>query len=76
MSILNDTKRNFLVLIIACVLNFCFALEKFLIIISFPLSDVFWFLIYGGFSLILAIFAFYDYYHDVKESKMTTPNII
>ncbi len=76
MAKLNDYKRNFFVLVIACILNFTFALEKFFIVINCPLPDLTWMVVYGGFSIILAVIAFYDYYHDVKEDHISTPNII
>lgn len=76
MSKIHDYKRNFIILVIASLLNLSFALEKLLIILKFPLPDISWFFIYFLFSLILAIVAFYDYYHDIKEDKITTPNII
>lgn len=76
MAKLNDNRRNFLVLVIASILNFSFALEKFFLSIGFPLPDPVWMIAYGGFGIILSVIAFYDYYHDVKEDKNTMPNII
>ena len=51
-------------------------MEKFLSYIGNPLSDFTWFIIYGGISFVLAIAAFYDYYHDIKEGVKNEPNII
>lgn len=76
MAKLSDYKRNFIVLVIASLLNFSFAMEKLFIINGFPLSGSVWFFVYFMFSFVLAIIAFYDYYHDIKENKITTPNII
>lgn len=73
---MHDHKRNFVVLLIACLLNFAFAVEKFLNYIGHPLSDFYWFIIYGTTSVILAIAAFYDYCHDVREGVKNEPNII
>ena len=68
---LHDIKRNLIVLIIACLLNFAFAMEKFFIVIESPLSDFTWMVIYFGVSLILTFVAFYDYVYDVKEDHGT-----
>lgn len=73
---LHDYHRNLAVLVIACLLNFAFAFEKFLIVIEHPWSDKTWMFIYGGISIILSAVAYYDYKWDVKEDKHTTTNII
>jgi|JI10StandDraft_1071094.scaffolds.fasta_scaffold01351_4 hypothetical protein len=73
---MHDNQRNFIVLLIACLLNFAFAMEKFLSYIGNPLSDFVLFMIYGGISIVLAIAAFCDYYHDIKEGNKNEPNII
>ena len=68
---LHDFKRNFIVLTIACVLNFAFALEKLFIVIGSPLSDVIWLFVYGGISVILTVVAYYDYFCDTEENHGT-----
>lgn len=73
---LHDFKRNFLVLVIACLLNFAFAFEKLFLVLGCPLSDLVWLIVYGGTALVLTFIAFYDYKCDVHESISTMPNII
>ena len=43
---LHDFKRNFLVLVIACLLNFAFAFEKLFLVLGCPLSDLVWLIVY------------------------------
>ena len=57
---LHDFKRNFLVLVIACLLNFAFAFEKLFLVLGCPLSDLVWLIVYGGTALVLTFIAFYD----------------
>ena len=58
MAKLSDYKRNFIVLIIASLLNFSFAMEKLFIINGFPLSDSVWFLFILCFLLFLQLLLF------------------
>ncbi len=66
-----DDKRNFLVLIVACILNFSFAFEKLFIVIGHQQPDWLWLIVYGWLGLILAWVAVHDYCHDIIEEKQT-----
>lgn len=64
-----DHKRNFVVLMVACILNFSFAAEKFFLAIGNPISDLTWMIVYGGLGSYLAFLAFSDYVQDLREDK-------
>lgn len=73
----SDAKRNFKVLLVACILNISFAIEKLLNCIGMPLSDLTWFFIYGTMGIYLAYIAFHDYFHDVRDDHLdSTQNIV
>ena len=71
-----DQKRNLHVLIVACVLNFSFAIEKLCNITGHQQSDFVWFCVYGWFWLYLVAIAVYDYIHDVKEGSSSNKNAL
>lgn len=64
-----DHLRNFRLLVVACVLNFAFAIEKVFIVIGHPQSDLIWMIVYGGLGIYLAIIAFHDYVNDLYEDE-------
>jgi len=67
----SDAKRNMKVLIVACFLNFSFAIEKFCNVIGHQQNDFVWMTVYGGLGIYLAYIALYDYIHDVAEGHAT-----
>ena len=71
-----DQKRNLHVLIVACILNFSFALEKLFIVIGHQLPDAVWLVVYGGFWVYLAWIAIHDYIHDIKEGSGENNNVL
>lgn len=65
-----DHQRDFRVLIIATILNFSFALEKFFIVIKHPISDTTWMFVYGILGLIVGYLAIHDYIYDLHEDHI------
>lgn len=64
-----DHKRNLRLLVVACVLNFSFAFEKFCNITGHPQSDAVWFAVYGGLGVYLAYLCVHDYFMDLYEDQ-------
>lgn len=64
-----DHKRNLRVLVVASLLNFSFAIEKFFLSICCPLPDWVWMVTYGGLGIFLTLIAFHDYVYDLFEDN-------
>lgn len=65
-----DHRRDFRVLVIACILNFSFAFEKLFIVIGHPMSDKIWLAVYGLFGVFLAYVAAVDFLFDLHEDHV------
>lgn len=76
-TITKADKRDFIILLVASLLNLSFAAEKLFIICGNQQPDWVWFCVYGGIGVFLTYIAVVDFIHDeIEEEKHEGSRII